>query len=88
MKRTLKLRFLSLFVAVLTAAAVIASPFAAVFAEDGSEEYINCTDTPEITRMSRMRTVSLPTRTSTGTTTNGSAAAPTSSAPSWRRCLP
>ena len=45
MKRTLKLRFLSLFVAVLTAAAVIASPFAAVFAEDGSEEYINCTDT-------------------------------------------
>lgn len=45
MKRTLKLRFLSLFVAVLTAAAVIASPFEAVFAEDGSEEYINCTDT-------------------------------------------
>ncbi|MBQ1466508.1 MAG: hypothetical protein IIZ17_07535 [Eubacteriaceae bacterium] len=45
MKRTLKLRFLSLFVAVLTAAAVIASPFAAVFAEDGSEEYINCSDT-------------------------------------------
>ena len=44
MERTFKLRFLSFIVALFTAAAVIASPFAAVFAEDGGGDYINCTD--------------------------------------------